>query len=207
MSTSPNTESLPIFPLNNVLFPLGKMSLRIFEPRYMDMIGRCMQANTSFGICLIAEGKEVGSAAVPHKTGTEARIIDWDMSQPGLLGITVRGERRFRLLDQTIDAQQGITGQIEWLKETTPTSGITEIHRTLQPLMQLIIADAGEQVIPPPHRLEDPAWLGYRYADILPIPPLARQRLLELEDAELRLSIIQAYLREHKLLRREDKPQ
>lgn len=205
MQTSPATETLPIFPLNNVLFPLGKMNLRIFEPRYMDMVGRCMQANTSFGICLIAEGKEVGAAAVPHKTGTEARIIDWDMSQPGVLGITVRGERRFRLTDQTVDAQQGITGHIEWITEPAPAQ-ITEIHQSLQPLMQLIIADAGEQVIPPPHRLEDPAWLGYRYADILPIPPLARQRLLELEDSELRLSIIQAYLREHKLLRKENKP-
>lgn len=200
MSNSSASESLPIFPLSSVLFPLGKLALRIFEPRYMEMIARCMQENTSFGICLIAEGREVGAAALPHKFGTEARIVDWDMSQPGVLGITVQGGRRFRLLDHSVDEQQAILGSIEWVNEPEVRK-ISAVHKELLPLMQLILADAGEARIPQPHVLGDPSWLGYRYAEVLPIQPLARQRLLELEDAELRLSIIQTYLREHKLLK------
>ena len=77
---------LPLFPLNSVLFPQGRLSLRIFEVRYLDMIATCMKANAAFGICLIAEGEEVGTPAVPHKVGCEARIVDWDMSEPGILG-------------------------------------------------------------------------------------------------------------------------
>lgn len=200
MSNPPVATSLPIFPLNSVLFPHGKLALRIFEPRYMDMVARCMQEGTTFGVCLIAEGKEVGAAAVPHKFGTEARIVDWDMSQPGMLGLTVQGGRRFRLLDHSIDAQQGILGNILWVEEPA-TPVLTATHKELLPLMQLVLADTGEERIPQPHVLGDASWIGYRYAEILPIPPLARQRLLELEDAELRLTIILAYLREHQLIK------
>jgi Lon protease-like protein len=68
------------------------------------------------------------------------------------------------------------------------------------PLLNLVIGEAGQQVIAQPYRLDDAAWVGYRYAEILPVPALARQRLLELEDADLRLAIIHEYLLEHKLL-------
>jgi len=200
MSNPSVPESLPIFPLNSVLFPHGKLALRIFEPRYMDMVAQCMQNSTTFGVCLIAEGKEVGAAAVPHKFGTEAHIVDWDMSQPGVLGLTIQGGRRFRLLDHSIDAQQAISGSIQWVGEPA-TLVVTPTHKELLPLLQLIIADAGETKVPLPHVLGDSSWVGYRYAELLPIPPLARQRLLELEDAELRLTIIQAYLQEHKVLK------
>lgn len=205
MPKSSAPTALPIFPLNSVLFPHGKLALRIFEPRYMDMVARCMQEGTTFGVCLIAEGKEVGAAAVPHKFGAEARIVDWDMSQPGMLGLTVQGGRRFRLLDHSIDEQQAIHGNIEWVEEPA-TPVITPTHKELLPLMQLILADSGEEKIPQPHLLGDASWIGYRYAEILPIQPLARQRLLELEDAELRLTIILAYLREHQLLKNGKSP-
>jgi Lon protease-like protein len=193
-------EELPIFPLNSVLFPAGKMNLTIFEARYMDMIARCMTHEKSFGVCLILEGEEVGSAALAHKIGTEARIVDWDMSQPGLLGLTIRGERRFHLLEQSIDAQQLVTGTVQWF-DAEPETEISKIDLPLLPLLSAVIADAGSKLIPPPHRLGDAAWVGYRFAEILPIPQLARQRLLELEDASLRLSIIREYLIEHKLIK------
>ena len=72
---------LPIFPLGNVLLPHGRMKLRIFEARYMDMIASCMQAHRAFGICLIKQGSEVGEAAEPHTVGVEAHLSDWDMQQ------------------------------------------------------------------------------------------------------------------------------
>lgn len=196
----PELERLPLFPLNTVLFPAGRLSLRVFEARYLDMIAECMKANTPFGICLIAEGEEVGSTAVPHKIGTEARIVDWDMSEPGILGLTVRGGRRFRLLAQVREEQNLIAGRVEWFDEAEPEA-ISDAHAPLLPLLQLIAQDAGEKVISRPYALDDAAWVGYRYAEILPIPAIARQRLLELEDADLRLAIIHQYLIEHKLLK------
>lgn len=194
------SQSLPLFPLQSVLFPHSRMNLRVFEARYLDMIGRCMQANAPFGICLIAEGSEVGAPALPHRIGTEALIVDWDMSQPGILGLVVRGGRRFRILEQEVDSQGLLTGEIEWLSEPANEPPAAEFLNLL-PLLAVVLKDAGEARIPRPYALDDASWVGYRYAEILPIQPLARQRLLELDDAQLRLRIIADYLTQQGLLK------
>lgn len=194
------TDDLPLFPLHAVLFPQGRLSLKLFEARYLDMAARCMRHDTGFGVCLIAQGSEVGAAAVPHTLGVEARIVDWDMTQPGLLHLTVRGERRFRLLEHSATPQGLVLGRVAWFDEPPGDAPIPAAHRVLLPLLQAILTDAGKVLILPPHRLSDANWVGYRYAEILPISNQARQRLLELEDANLRLSIIQTYLEEHGLL-------
>ncbi|MDP5239397.1 LON peptidase substrate-binding domain-containing protein [Uliginosibacterium sp. 31-16] len=191
---------LPLFPLNCVLFPHGRLNLRIFEVRYLDMIAGCMKADAPFGVCLIVEGEEVGTPAVPHLVGCEARIVDWDMSEPGILGLTVRGGRRFRVLEQGADEHGVITGIVQWFDEPAGEA-VSADHEAMLPLLQMVLQDAGEKVIPRPYALGDAAWVGYRYAEILPIPNLARQRLLELEDADLRLAIIHEYLVEHELLK------
>lgn len=196
-------ERLPLFPLNAVLFPQGRMNLKVFEVRYLDMIARCMKSDSNFGICLIEQGSEVGAPATPHTVGVEAKIIDWDMSTPNLLGLTVRGTRRFRILEQVTTDDGLITGIVQWFDEPDDEP-VSEHHQDMLPLLGMIINDAGQQVIAKPYRLDDSAWVGYRYAEILPIPPLARQRLLELEDADLRLAIIREYLVEHKLLQVSD---
>lgn len=194
----PDLQRLPIFPLNSALFPRGKMNLTIFEARYMEMVARCMQTETTFGICLIMEGQETGLAAVPHRIGTEARIVDWDMGQPGVLKLTVRGGRRFELLEHVTGEQQLITGVVRWLNDTPQP--VSDEQQSLLPLLQAVAADAGNR-FSLPYDFADAAWVGFRYAEILPIPPLARQRLLELDDAELRLSIIREYLLEHGLIK------
>src|SRR5687768_15209514 len=90
---------LPLFPLNTVLFPGGPLRLRIFEPRYLDMVSRCMRESSSFGVALITEGKEAGGTARTTGVGTTARIVDFERLDDGLLGITARGEQRFTIED------------------------------------------------------------------------------------------------------------
>ncbi|HEY0720771.1 MAG TPA: LON peptidase substrate-binding domain-containing protein, partial [Gammaproteobacteria bacterium] len=93
---------IPLFPLHSVLFPGGPLALRIFEPRYLDMVSRCMREECAFGISLIQEGDEVGDAAQPYEIGTLARISYFERRPDGLLGITVRGEQRFRIIDTEV---------------------------------------------------------------------------------------------------------
>lgn len=193
------SEPLPLLPLHHVVFPHERITLKIVEARHLDMIAQCMKADAPFGICLIAKDGEADAPALLHLVGTEARIVDWDMREPGVLGLTVRGNRRFRMLGQETDEQGRITANVEWFEEAA-AGPVAPEHQDLLPLLQAILADTRKPQIPRPHRLDDAAWVGYRYAEILPIPPLARQRLLELEDPELRLAIIHAYLVEHKLL-------
>jgi Lon protease-like protein len=191
-------ELLSIFPLGNVLLPQGRMKLRIFEARYMDMIAACMQENRAFGISLIEQGSEVGEAARPHLLGVEANVVDWDMQQQGMLGITVSGGRRFRIVDHAVSAKNTVEAQVEWLPETQ--LALPKEYASMQSLLQLIVADKGQDVIAAPYHFDEATWVGHRFTEILPIPPLARLRLLELDDPALRLSIIFQYLRDHKLL-------
>ena len=194
----PTLQTLPLFPLQTVLFPGGLLPLRIFEARYVDMVSACLRNGDSFGICLIAAGAEVGEAAIPHHVGTEARILGADSKEPGLLEIVVTGERRFRLHDHSVGKLQALEGEVEWLPPI-PHAEVPEAQANLIPLLEKIVADLGDRV-PTPHRFDDAEWVGARYAEVLPIQPLAKQKLLELDDVVSRLEIIQQYLDQRNLL-------
>ena len=197
--TSVETLRLPLFPLNTVLFPGGLQPLKIFEQRYLDMAAACLKEDTPFGICLIDKGGEVGEAAVPHVVGTLATIASWEMEQLGILLITARGGRRFRIIDTKVGAGNLLEGSVELLPETGHTPLPQERERLL-PLLQRIVGDLGPERIPEPHRFDDAVWVGYRITEVLPIQNLAKQKLLELDDPLARLEILEKYLSQRKLL-------
>ncbi|MGE0080373.1 MAG: LON peptidase substrate-binding domain-containing protein, partial [Thiohalomonadaceae bacterium] len=93
---------IPLFPLHTVLFPGGPLALRVFEPRYLDMIGRVVKDGGGFGICLIAQGEEIGEAAFTYDVGTLAHVSYWHMRADGMLGVTVVGDQRFRILERKV---------------------------------------------------------------------------------------------------------
>lgn len=195
---SVETLRIPLFPLNTVLFPGGVQALKIFEQRYLDMAAACLKDNTPFGICLIEAGGEVGETAVPHPFGTLAHITDWDMEQLGLLMISTRGGRRFRVLDHEVGADKLLMATVELLAE--PETPLPQTRERLLPLLQRIVSDLGPERMPEPHRFGDAAWVGYRLTEILPIQNLAKQRLLELDDPLSRLEILEKFLDQRKLL-------
>jgi Lon protease-like protein len=181
------------------LFPDGLLALRVFEKRYLDMVGRLVRDDGTFGVCLIAAGPEVGEAAVPHLIGTEARLERWGMPAPGVFSLVVRGVRRFRLVDHELERDGLLVGRVIWLPEPERQL-VPEAQADILPLLQALVERETERVNQP-YRFDDAAWVGARYAELLPIPLLARQRLLELDDAISRLEIVQQYLRQHDLLR------
>lgn len=192
------TSVLPLFPLHAVLFPGGVLPLRIFEARYMDMVSRVMREDACFGVCLIAAGKEVGEAALPRLVGTEAHIDGWDMPQPGMLHIQVRGGRRFAITDHEVEADGLLLGTVGWLVEPPPVA-VPTAQGDLVALLRQIMADRPE-IQPGPGDFDDAAWVGARLAEILPIPLDAKQALLELTDWVSRLEIIQRFLRQRGVL-------
>ena len=195
---SVETLRIPLFPLNTVLFPGGVQALKIFEQRYLDMAAACLKDNMPFGICLIEAGGEVGEAAVPHPFGTLAHITDWDMEQLGLLMISTRGGRRFRVLDHEVGADKLLMATVELLAE--PDTPLPQARERLLPLLQRIVSDLGPERMPEPHRFGDAAWVGYRLTEIVPVQALAKQKLLELDDPVSRLEILFTYLAQHKLV-------
>lgn len=183
-------EDLPLFPLNTVLFPGGRLPLRIFESRYMDMAKACLKDGSAFGVCLIREGNEVGAPAIPTSVGTLARIVTWDMPQLGLLHVTARGERRFRILSRSVQRDGLARASVKVLDEETDAAVPEDCLRCVKLLERVIEQQPG--LLEQPHRLDSCAWVGARLAELLPLPLEAKQALLELDDARERLERLNA---------------
>ena len=197
---------IPLFPLRAVLFPGGRLPLRIFEQRYMDMAKVCLKESTSFGICLIAEGEEVARAgqkpAAPQGVGTLAHIAAWDMQQLGVLEIIAQGGERFRLRRHWVEDSGLLRGEVELIADPAvlPVPGA---YARLVPLLRAIVAEmaaTAPNAPATPPRFFDAGWPGMRYAEVLPIPVAAKQKLLEIEDSIDRLEIIYRFLESKGLL-------
>ena len=185
-------ENLPLFPLNTVLFPGGRLPLRIFETRYMDMARVCLREGSAFGVCRILKGGEVGEPAVPADVGTLARIAEWDMPQLGVLSIVALGGPRFRVLARHVEPNGLTVGKVELLAQDEDGAIPENCARCVKILERVI----GEQpgLLEPPHRIDSSSWVGCRLAELLPLPLEAKQELLELTDARARLQRLNALL-------------
>ena len=186
-------NDLALFPLNAVLFPGGRLPLRIFEQRYMDMAKSCLRDGARFGVCLIREGKEVGLPATPVEVGCLARIVAWDMPQLGLLHVTALGEQRFRIVERRVQGD-GLARATVQLMEQDVDAGIPESCSGCVRLLERVIEQQAS-LFEPPHRLDSASWVSSRLAEILPLPLPAKQELLEMNDARARIERLSALLR------------
>jgi uncharacterized protein len=192
-------NDVPLFPLTTVLFPDGRLPLKIFEQRYMDMAKACLKNDSPFGVCLIASGRETGAPAIPHPVGTLARIVDWDMPQLGVLQVECRGERRFRIKSRRVEPSGLQRGEIE-LHDQPASQALSQQHQFLADLLSRIIDQIADGKPLPPYRFDDTNWVGCRLSEMLPMNASFKQELLELDDGGKRLEIIHHYLREKGLL-------
>lgn len=186
-------DDLPLFPLLAVLFPGGRLPLRIFESRYMDMAKACLKDGSPFGVCLILEGGEVGTPATPAAVGTTARISSWDMPQLGLLHVSARGEQRFRIRSRRVQSD-GLARAAVDLIPPEKDDEIPGAHRGAVRLLERLI-ERHPELLERPHRLDSCAWVSARLAELLPLPLTTKQALLELDDGRVRLEKVHALVR------------
>ena len=181
---------IPLFPLRTVLFPGGNLPLRIFEQRYISMIRECARNDTGFGVCLIGEGEEAIAPVKPVQIGTLARIVDWFTLEDGLLGVSTVGTARF-FTEHTRKQDDGLfTGQVRWLDEPEPCP-VPESHSVLCGVLGRFMEKMGDHYPEyQPALLQDAIWVGYRLSELLPLPTIEKQHLLELQDPLERLQIL-----------------
>jgi uncharacterized protein len=192
-------ESVPVFPLQAVLFPGMLLPLRIFEVRYMDMAKACLRERTPFGVCLIREGEEVGAPAVPHDVGCLATIAECDMEELGILKVVARGGERFRLAATRTGNAGLVIGEIEPLGNEAAAPEAPGLAECAQ-FLRKVIAGIGEERFDPPLRFEDASWVSFRLAEILPLRLDVKQKMLEITDATLRIGVLHRFLRQQKLV-------
>jgi uncharacterized protein len=180
---------IALFPLNTVLFPGGLLPLRIFESRYIDMVGRCTRGDEAFGVVLVENGSDTERQVATAPIGTSARIVDFQTLEDGLLGILCQGERRFRIHARSQRPDGLNCAEVEWLEDT----GRVSVPERLQPLVPLLREALGQlktvgRFLAPDY--EDACWVGYRMAELLPLDQKLLQRLLESDDPVARLELL-----------------
>jgi Lon protease-like protein len=188
-------QTLGLFPLPAVLLPGAALGLRVFEPRYLDLVRECGRQGSGFGVCLLLPGVggEDGTAAAPAAYGTEARIEDFG-NDDGLLTLRVRGRRRFRVLRTRIRGNGLVVGEVQW-RDPDPDDELRPEHALLGLLLQRILDQAGgEHAGATPAQLDDAAWVGWRLAELLPVTDLQRQQLLQEDDPHARLQQLLALM-------------
>lgn len=192
--------SLPLFPLQTVLFPGGLLHLKVFEARYLDLVGRCLREGSGFGVVCLKQGGELQrsqSQARFEPVAVVARVDQVDAQQAGILHVRCVGHERVAL-DTPHQLPDGL-----WMADATavaddaPTAPPEELAETVQALSNAI-ATLDEQDAHPfrtPYRLDDAGWVANRWCELLPISLAAKQRLMALEDPVVRLRLVDEFLR------------
>lgn len=189
------TAEIALFPLATVLYPGGPLPLRIFEPRYLDMVRSCMREDSAFGAVLIVAGAEAGGAVeATAPVGTSARIVDFYPMPDGLLGIYCLGGRKFRLLRRWQHPDGLNMGEVVFLPDE-PAVELPAEYQHLGRLMRKVLPELGELYEAVEKRVDDAAWVGYRLAEILPVSLTEKQEWLELDDPLERLAILNPLIR------------
>ena len=196
------SRDIPLFPLGTVLFPNQLMRLHIFEERYKQMIGECLENDTEFGVVLIKQGREVGDGAIPFTVGTTARIANVQRLPEGRMNLQVIGREPFRVVNVT-QQHPYLRGEIEPLeREVGETEGLDSVIASIKQQFSThldILAGLSDR-----ERVElnldlDAEGLSYLVASVLAIQMPEKQELLELTQAGERLR------REATLLARENR--
>jgi Lon protease-like protein len=188
--------TLPLFPLNAVLFPGCILDLQLFEARYLDMIGRCMKQGEGFGVVCITEGSEVGEAPAGYSLiGCEALVRDFQSQDNGLLGIRVEGGRRFRVISAEAQRDHLLVAQVQWLDEA-PERPLQEEDADLVALLVALAEHPMVAALNMGLTASGQQSLGNQLAYLLPFADQDKIGLLEIDDPEDRLDAIQDLLDE-----------
>jgi hypothetical protein len=189
--------TLPLFPLRTVLFPGGLLPLKIFEQRYIEMTKACMRDASPFGVCMITQGEEVAQpqGAQPQfaNVGTLARITNFDMPQLGILHLQTEGLTRFEVRSHVVDVTGLVVGEVTTIADE-PRHPLPEAYAPLARILELIAAKLGPENFPAASDYDDASWVGYRLAELLPLPLSIKQRMLEVNDANVRLTALKQFL-------------
>ncbi len=181
---------IPIFPLHAVLFPGGHLPLRIFEPRYIDMVRECSAKGSCFGVCLVNDAEKKHHPATHLRVGTSASIYDFSTLDDGLLGIATRGIEKFVIQTTRMRDNGLLMAEVETLAETGPVE-MPDQYSVLSMIAGRFMEQLGGNYPDfQPQQLQDAVWVGYRLSELLPLENNEKQSLLQITDPLDRLQVL-----------------
>jgi Lon protease-like protein len=193
-------DTIPLFPLNSIVFPKGRLALQIFESRYLDMVSNCMREQSGFGVVLIETGSEVartGQKLNIHQVGTYCEIVDWNQLDNGLLGITAEGRRTFRVVETWREPNNLCKAVVQFRHQDSVEAEALAVEEDFAEYVDLLKGLSRHPAIEELRlnvsfdNLREVAW---RLSELLPIGNREKQALLELVDPIARLEQIEIYI-------------
>jgi Lon protease-like protein len=194
--------TLPLFPLKTVLFPGGMLPLKVFEQRYIEMTKACLKDERPFGVCLLKSGEEVARPDAVGEfaaIGTMARITECDVPQLGILHLKTEGGARFQVQSHTVNDAGLVLGQVTAIAPE-PALALPEAYQPLAALLELLVERVGREHFAGEPATGDASWVGYRLAELLPLPLGIKQGMLEINDSEVRLKVLAQFLKDQEVL-------
>jgi Lon protease-like protein len=192
-------REIALFPLQSVLFPGALLQLKVFEARYLDLVGRCLRESTAFGVVCLRQGREVGRESVRFEhAGVLADIDEIDAEQPGILRVRCSGGQRFAIEGEPRRQSDGLwLADVRLLAADDVLAPDAALLPSVKALASAIAAlrEQGSTPFASPYRFDDVGWVANRWCEILPIPLAAKQRLMMLTEPQLRLKLVDEYLR------------
>ncbi|NRB65833.1 MAG: LON peptidase substrate-binding domain-containing protein [Vibrio sp.] len=174
-------SEIMLFPLGSILLPEGRMKLRIFEPRYKRLIKEASQSDGTFGICLI-EHDEVPAVSRLSSFGALAKIVDFELLDDGLLGVTVVGIRCFEIKRIRTEFDGLRRARVEW-RSSWEFSQLSNEHKYLSEQLRTVYSQfpqLGE--LYDQRFFDDASWVSQRWLEILPIPQKQFDFLVQQKD-------------------------
>lgn len=201
---TPLPSPLPLFPLGSVLFPDGYLPLRIFEVRYLDLIGRCHKLGLPFGVVSLTQGAEVRVAGADAErfaaVGTVATIRSFEVPQSGLMQIECIGTQRFRVRSSELQKHGLWTAEVDAIAADVAVQVPADLQHAADALRRLVDTleerrrmEHQEDLRLPmaePYRFDDCGWVANRWCELLPMQAELKQRLMELDSPLMRLELV-----------------
>lgn len=199
---TPDLQTLPIFPLNSVVFPGAQVPLHVFEDRYValvtELLAKPSPAERLFATTAIREGYEVGThgATSLYRTGCVLQVTEVEHHADGSFDIVALARGRFHLvgLEPGGVVPRARIRRLDDAAEEVPAL-TTELARSSFTGYRAAIAawtgDPYSGTLP-----TDPVYLSWTLSALAPLPLTHRQRLLEADSAAERLELVTALLRE-----------
>ena len=200
-----DSYKLPLFPLNLVVCPKGLINLRIFEARYLDMIKVCLREKSGFGIvAVLPDVKTDITSHLPFASvGTLMDILDVEVSTVGLILISCRGSHRVKVNGFTIQPDGLVVGEVSDINNDLQNPIPDDLKIVSENLQQLItslpLQGILEKHIPfcKPYEYNDAAWVSNRWVELLDLPLIQKQRLMQIDSPIVRLELIHDAINQH----------
>jgi ATP-dependent Lon protease len=172
-------DEIGLFPLGMVLLPTERVPLHIFEPRYRELIGECLEQDREFGLVYADDD---GIQAIGTRAGVTEVI---DRLPDGRLNIVVEGRERFRLVEVTT-GRSFHTGRVEALHDEPDAAAPADVARALD-LFRHVLEVTGSEA-PEPDRGHPQ--LSFALAGCFELAPAVKQDLLRRTSEGDRLPLV-----------------